>query len=24
VNLGFSEETAILESCRCLRCDLEL
>jgi NADH-quinone oxidoreductase subunit F len=23
VNLGFSEETAILEACRCLRCDLE-
>jgi len=23
VNLGFSEETAIRESCRCLRCDLE-
>ena len=23
VNLGFSEETAIHESCRCLRCDLE-
>jgi NADH-quinone oxidoreductase subunit F len=23
VNLGFSEETAIREACRCLRCDLE-